>query len=114
VTTSRELKFDPSALADQAVAFEFNGYLRAMLLAHRATPLRIGFGKTRFASPDDGFKVLYAAESLAETPAQALAGDGVEVRVAVAAAAAQIERCGVPTGLAPTENDALLQGSATC
>jgi hypothetical protein len=25
----------------------------------------MGFGKTHFASPDDGFKVLYAAESLA-------------------------------------------------
>ena len=50
------MKLDPVALAEQAIAFEFGNFLRATLLAHRATPLGMGYGKTRFVSPDDRFK----------------------------------------------------------
>jgi len=80
VKTSRELKLDAAALADQAVAFEFMGYVRATLLAFRATPLGIGFGKTRFASPDDGFEVLCAAENLATSVTETLVRDRFEGR----------------------------------
>ena len=34
-------------------------FVRVTPLARKATPLGMGFGKTRFASPDDAFKVLY-------------------------------------------------------
>ena len=92
---SPELKLDATALADQAVAFEFKGYLRATLLARRATPLGMGFGKTRFASPDDGFKVLYAAESLATSVAETLVRDRFEGRKRRRLQQAEVETWGV-------------------
>jgi hypothetical protein len=95
VKTSRELKLDATALADQAIAFEFTGYLRATLLARRATPLGMGFGKTRFASPDDGFKVLYAAESLATSVAETLVRDRFEGRKRRRLHQAEVETWGV-------------------
>ncbi|RYF22223.1 MAG: hypothetical protein EOO77_04510 [Oxalobacteraceae bacterium] len=37
-------------------------YLRCTPWARRATPLGMGFGETRFASPTKAFKLLYIAE----------------------------------------------------
>jgi hypothetical protein len=59
--TSRELRLDHAVLASLAIAFQPLGYYRVTPLAHRATPLGMGFGRSRFSSPDDGFKVLYLA-----------------------------------------------------
>lgn len=75
-----DLRLDAAALADQAVACTFTGYLRTTPLAFRATPLGMGHGKTRFASPDDRFKVLYAAETLATSVAETLVRDRFEGR----------------------------------
>ena len=49
-----------------------------MPIAHRTTPLGMGFGKTRFASPTDAFKLLYIAEDLATSVAEAIIRDRFE------------------------------------
>ncbi|KAB2852513.1 MAG: RES family NAD+ phosphorylase [Sphingopyxis terrae] len=53
-------------------------YLRVTELAHRATPLGMGFGKTRFASPADAFKLLYIGEDLATAAAETIIRDRFE------------------------------------
>lgn len=53
-------------------------FLRCTPLAHRATPLGMGFGKTRFASPTDAFKLLYIAEDLPTCFAEAIIRDRFE------------------------------------
>lgn len=75
-----ELRLDAAALAAQAISFGLSGYLRATRLANEATPLGMGFGKTRFASPDDAFKVLYVAEDLATSLAETVVRDRFEGR----------------------------------
>jgi hypothetical protein len=53
-------------------------YLRVTELAHRATPLGMGFGRTRFASPADAFKLLYIGEDLATAVAETIIRDRFE------------------------------------
>lgn len=55
------MALDKAVLASLTRRFEPNDYLRCPPWAHRATPLGMGFGKTRFASPSDSFKLLYIA-----------------------------------------------------
>lgn len=57
-------------------------YLRVTELVHRATPLGMGFGKTRFASPVDAFKLLYIGEDLATAIAETIIRDRFEGRTA--------------------------------
>ncbi|PKP99094.1 MAG: hypothetical protein CVT74_08920 [Alphaproteobacteria bacterium HGW-Alphaproteobacteria-13] len=57
-------------------------YLRVTELAHRATPLGMGFGKTRFASPADAFKLLYIGEDLATAVAETIIRDRFEGTIA--------------------------------
>jgi hypothetical protein len=58
--------------------FEPEAYLRCTPLTHRATPLGMGYGKTRFASPTDSFKLLYIAEDLATGLAEKVVRDRFE------------------------------------
>jgi hypothetical protein len=55
------MDLDPDVVASLVVAYQPTAYLRVTPIAHRATPLGMGFGKTRFASPTDAFKLLYIA-----------------------------------------------------
>ncbi|WP_454887416.1 RES family NAD+ phosphorylase [Sphingomonas oryzagri] len=54
------------------------GYLRCTPFAHRASPLGMGFGKTRFASPIDAFKLIYIAKDLPTSIAEAVIRDRFE------------------------------------
>lgn len=45
------MKLDPEILQDLAVPFAPTAYVRVTPLAHAATPLGMGYGDTRFASP---------------------------------------------------------------
>lgn len=58
--------------------YQPSDFLRCTPLAHRATPLGTGFGKTRFASPADAFKLLYIAEDLPTSVAEAIIRDRFE------------------------------------
>jgi len=66
---------DRTILQELAVAIDATGYLRIMAVAHRATPTGMGFGKTRFASPTDSFKLLYVAQDLPTALAEAVIRD---------------------------------------
>jgi hypothetical protein len=59
-------------------AFQPSAYLRCTPIAHRATPLGMGYGKTRFASPNDAFKLLYIARDLPTSIAEAIVRDRFE------------------------------------
>ena len=49
-----------------------------MPLGFRNTPLGMGFGKTRFASPVDSFTLVYIAQDLATSIAEAIVRDRFE------------------------------------
>ena len=72
------MDLEPDVVASLVVAYQHTAYLRVTPIAHRATPLGMGFGKTRFASPSDAFKLLYIAEDLATGVAEAVIRDRFE------------------------------------
>lgn len=74
------MDLDPDVAASLVVAYQPTAYLRVTPIAHRATPLGMGFGKTRFASPTDAFKLIYIAEDLATSVAEAIIRDRFEGR----------------------------------
>ncbi|MGF7154795.1 RES family NAD+ phosphorylase [Novosphingobium gossypii] len=55
-----------------------SAFLRCTPIAYRATPLGMGCGKTRFACPADGFKLLYIAQDLPTAIADAIVRDRFE------------------------------------
>jgi hypothetical protein len=69
------VRLDPRILQDLAVPFAPKAYVRVTPLVHAATPLGMGFGDTRFASPTNAFKVLYVAENLMTSVAEAVVRD---------------------------------------
>jgi hypothetical protein len=72
------MAFDKAVLASLTRRFEPNNDLRCTPWAHRATPLGMGFGKTRFASPSDSFKLLYIAADLPTALAETIVRDRFE------------------------------------
>jgi hypothetical protein len=74
------VKLDADTLQALAVAATPRAYLRVVRLAHRATPLGMGFGRTRFSSPKDRFKLLYAARTLPTALAETVIRDRFERR----------------------------------
>lgn len=70
-------------------------YLRVTPWARRATPLGMGFGETRFASLTKAFKLLYIAEDLATSVAEAIIRDRFEGKNDRELAMADIEDWGV-------------------
>ncbi len=70
-------------------------FLRVTPLAHEATPLGMGFGATRFASPSDSFKVLYLGQSLPTAVAETLIRDRFVGKVRRRLPLAEVELWGV-------------------
>jgi hypothetical protein len=66
---------DKAILTELAVSIDVTGYLRIIGATHRATPTGMGYGKTRFASPTDSFKLLYVAQDLQTSLAEAIIRD---------------------------------------
>jgi hypothetical protein len=78
------VKLDSRTVADLALAFQPKSYLRVMPIAHKATPLGMGLGNTRFSSPSQAFKLIYVAHDLATAIAETVVRDrfeGVQERV---------------------------------
>lgn len=69
------MTLDKAILRELAVSIDVTGYLRIMDAAHRTTPTGMGYGKTRFASPTDSFKLLYVAQDLQTALAEAIIRD---------------------------------------
>lgn len=75
------MKLDPEVVAELAIPFHPEAYLRVMPKAHAATPLGMGFGQTRFAAPDNSFRLVYIARNLATSIAETLVRDRFEGKV---------------------------------
>lgn len=67
-----------SQLLDYSRAFRPSDFVRCSKWAYRASPLGMGFGKTRFASPDDEFQLLYIAADLPTAIAETVVRDRFE------------------------------------
>jgi hypothetical protein len=89
------MDLDPEVVASLVAAYQPTAYLRVTPIAHRATPLGMGFGKTRFASPTDAFKLLYIAENLATSVAEVIIRDRFEGTTARELTAGELAGCGV-------------------
>jgi hypothetical protein len=72
------MDLDPDVVAGLTVAYQPTAYVRVTPIARRSTPLGMGFGKTRFASPTDNYNLLYIAENLATAIAEAIIRDRFE------------------------------------
>ena len=95
------MDLDPDVVASLVVAYQPTAYLRVTPIAHRATPLGMGFGKTRFASPTEAFKLLYIAEDLATSVAEAIIRDRFEGVTARELTAGEVAGWGVTEISAP-------------
>lgn len=72
------MKLDHAILQKLAVRLRVDDYVRILPRAHAATPLGMGFGKTRFSSPRDTFKLLYLAQDVTTAVAEAIVRDRFE------------------------------------
>ena len=72
------MKLDPKTVGELAVAYRPKFYLRVMPLAHKATPLGMGFGQTRFSGPSDAFQLAYIAKDAATSIAETIIRDRFE------------------------------------
>jgi len=75
------VKLDPKVVTELAIPFRPTAYLRVMPKAHAATPLGMGFGQTRFAAPDNSFRLVYIARNVATAIAETVVRDRFEGRV---------------------------------
>lgn len=74
------MTFDPAILRALAVGIDVTSYLRIIEARHSGTPMGMGYGKTRFASPSDSFTILYAAQNLATALAEKVIRDRFQGR----------------------------------
>ena len=95
------MDLEPDVVASLVVNYQPTAYLRVTPLAHRATPLGMGFGKTRFASPTDAFELLYIAEDLETSVAEAIIRDRFEGVTARELTAGEVAGWGVTEVSAP-------------
>lgn len=72
------MPLDAGVLSSLTRRFQPSAYVRCTPWSHRGTPLGMGFGRTRFASPTDAFKPLYVAADLATVMAEAIVRDRFE------------------------------------
>lgn len=95
------MDLEPHVVASLVVNYQPTAYLRVTPIAHRATPLGMGFGNTRFASPTEAFKLLYIAEDLATCVAEAIIRDRFEGVTARELTAGEVAGWGVTEVSAP-------------
>ncbi len=69
------MKFDQAVLNRLRIDLTPQAYLRVTPLKHGSTPLGMGYGETRFASPSNAFKVLYLARTLVTGVAETVVRD---------------------------------------
>jgi hypothetical protein len=96
------VRLDPRTVAELALAFRPQAYLRVMPAAHAATPLGMGFGHTRFSSPDQAFRLVYIARDLATAIAETIVRDRFEGATERALDYSEIEEWAVAEVTAPS------------
>lgn len=62
------------------MGIDATGHRRNIEARHGGTPMGMGYGKTRFASPTDSFTILYAAQNLAIALAEKVIRDRFQGR----------------------------------
>ena len=72
------MTLDRVVLQRLAVREDVTDYVRIVGRAHAATPLGMGFGKTRFSSPKDKFRLLYLAQDTMTAVAETIVRDRFE------------------------------------
>jgi hypothetical protein len=72
------VKLNPQTVAELALEFRPQSYLRLMPVAHMAAPLGMGFGQTRFSSPTRAFRLVYIARDVATALAETIVRDRFE------------------------------------
>jgi hypothetical protein len=74
------MRLDRDVLQRLAVRIDVTDYVRVIDRAHRATPLGMGFGRTRFSSPANKFKLLYLAQDTRTAIAERIVRDRFQGR----------------------------------
>lgn len=72
------MKLVVSKLRKRAIAARLSDWPRILPTKHRATPAGAGFGSSRYSSPSDAFRILYAAEDFSTAFAEAVVRDRFE------------------------------------
>ena len=72
------MKLDSKTVSELAIAFRPTAYLRVIPLEHKATPLGMGLGQTRFSSPTRAFQLAYIAKDVATSIAETIVRDRFE------------------------------------
>jgi len=72
------VKLVASKLRDRVIAGRLSDWPRILPTKHRATPTGAGFGSSRYSSPTDSFRVLYAADNFPTAFAEAVVRDRFE------------------------------------
>jgi len=66
------VKLVPSKLRERVIAARLSDWPRILPTKHRATPAGAGFGSSRYSSPSNAFRVLYAADNFPTAFAEAV------------------------------------------
>lgn len=74
------MTFDKEALARLRKSVDLSGFVRIVPARHAQTPLGMGLGRSRFASPDDSFRLLYVAASCETAVAETIVRDRFQSR----------------------------------
>lgn len=72
------MKLVTSKLRGRVIAARLSDWPRILPTQHRATPTDAGFGSSRYSSPTDSFRVLYAANNFPTAFAEAVVRDRFE------------------------------------
>jgi hypothetical protein len=72
------VKLISSRLRERVIAAQLLDWPRILPTKHRATPADAGFGSSRYSSPTDAFRVLYAADNFPTAFAEAVVRDRFE------------------------------------
>jgi hypothetical protein len=72
------VKLDPEIVRELSIRFQPRNYLRVMPKVHSGMPLGMGYGQTRFASPDRSFQLVYLAQDLMTGVAETIVRDRFE------------------------------------
>lgn len=72
------MKLVTSKLRNRVIAARLSDWPRILPTPHRATPAGAGFGSSRYSSPTDAFRVLYAADNFSTAFAEAVVRDRFE------------------------------------
>ncbi len=74
------MRLDEASVKALTIGFSPRRFLRVMRAEHRANPLGVGPGHSRFSSPNDAFRLLYIAADIATAIAETIVRDRFEGR----------------------------------